>query len=112
MNRDSKAFQRPLALILIAALTALSSAVPLLDLMVGDGKAAIETEHHPDTHGFAHDHLICIQQQASQGVPPSNDQQAPVVSWVIIPPLPDGGNHLFSSQLSLPNSRAPPHSLA
>jgi hypothetical protein len=108
MNRDTKALQRLFTIALLTALTALSSAVPLLDLMVGDGKAAIEAEHHPGTHGFPHDHLICIQQQASQGAVQSVDLHYSVVAWVILPELPDREILQLSSQISLPHSRAPP----
>jgi hypothetical protein len=92
----------------LIALPALSCAFPILDLMVGDGNPAVEAQHHPGTHGYPHNHLICIQHQANQWVLPSNDLLPTIVAAILLPPLPDRGPSYRSTQLSLPHSRAPP----
>ena len=108
MNRDIRDWRRLVATTLIAGLPALSCAVPMLDLMVGDGTHAVEAEHHPDNHGFAHNHLICVQQQANQWVVPDNDLLLRVVAAMSLPALPDPGSGTWTTQLSLPHARAPP----
>ena len=108
MSRDIKRTRRPLALYLLAALPALSCAIPMLDLMVGDGSPAVEAQHHPGTHGYPHNHLICIQQQANQWVMPSNDLLPTIVASAVLPADPDFDPALPTTQLSLPRSRAPP----
>ncbi len=92
----------------MAGLPALSGAIPVLDMMVGDGRPAVEARHHPDTHGFPHNHLICIQQQANQWVIPSLDLLPAGVAGVLPPVYTDAGLVFRTTQLSLPHSRAPP----
>ena len=107
MNRNTPA-QRFSALIFVAALPTLSGTIPILDLMVGDGKAAIEAEHHPGTHGFPHNHLLCIQHEASQWVP-GHDAPPPLgLVWVTLPAFPGSDSLIHSDQISLPRARAPP----
>ena len=107
MNRKPP-LQRLSALMLVAALPTLSGMLPILDLMVGDGKAAIEAEHHPGTHGFPHNHLLCIQHQASQWVPACEAPLLPVLATLELPAVP-GSNPLFrSDQIFFPRARAPP----
>ena len=108
MNRDFRTWRNALALTLITGLPVLSCAIPILDLMVGDGTHAMEAEHHPETHGFAHDHLICIQQQANQWVVPNNDLLLRVVAAISLPEPSDPDSGGWTSQVSLPYSRAPP----
>ncbi|MBT8398530.1 MAG: hypothetical protein HKO65_00160 [Gemmatimonadetes bacterium] len=108
MNRELRTWRGLLALILITGLPVLSCAIPILDLMVGDGTHAMEAEHHAETHGFPHNHLICIQQQANQWVVPDNDLLLRVVSAISLPELSDPDSGGWSTQLSLPHSRAPP----
>ena len=50
----------------IELIVCLTEYIPVLDMMVGDGGPVVEAQHHPDTHGFPHNHLLCIQQQANQ----------------------------------------------
>ena len=59
--RVLKADLSRVAVLLVATLLTLSGTIPILDVMVGDGKAAVEAEHLPGTHGPPHNHLICIQ---------------------------------------------------
>jgi len=107
MNRKPP-LQRLSALILVAALPILSGAIPILDLMVGDGKAAIEAEHHPGTHGFPHNHLLCIQHQASQWVPGCDAPLVPVLATLELQAVPSSNPLVRSDQISLPRARAPP----
>ncbi len=108
MNRDFRTWRSLLAVSLTTVLPVLSCAIPILDLMVGDGTHAMEAEHHPETHGFPHNHLICIQQQANQWVVPDNDLLPRVVSPISLPELPDPAWGSWTTHLSLPHSRAPP----
>jgi hypothetical protein len=108
MTREVETWRRLLTGYLLAALPALSCTIPILDLMVGDGNPAVEAQHHPGTHGYPHNHLICIQQQANQWVMPSHDLLPRIVAAVLLPALPDRGPSYRSTQLSLPYSRAPP----
>ena len=108
MSRDNRNWRSLLALTLIAGLPALNCAISILDLMVGDGTHAVEAKHHPGTHGFAHNHLICIQQQANQWVMPSNDLLPAIVSAISLPISNDSGSEIPINHFFLPHSRAPP----
>ena len=94
--------------LLLVGLPALSCAIPILDLMVGDGGPAIEARHHPDTHGFPHNHLICIQQQANQWLMPSLDLFPSVVASMTLPAFRGQGSLFRTTQVVLARSRAPP----
>ena len=100
--------RRTVALTLLGALPALSGVIPVLDVMVGDGRAAVESGHIPGTHGFAHDHFICIQQQANQWAPTDFITPNPIAAALVLPELPFAPDGVLSTQLSLPHSRAPP----
>lgn len=107
MNRKPMS-QRGIALVLAATLTALGGVIPVLDLVVGDGTAAVEAEHHPGTHGFPHNHLICIQHQANQWVLGVDLQARQTLAALFLPneihPTP-----LVRQALSLlPPARGPP----
>jgi hypothetical protein len=76
--------------------------------MVGDGKAAVEAEHLPGTHGFPHNHLLCIQHQANQWVPEC-DAPAPLMLAVVsLLAYPRAESPTHSGQILLPLARAPP----
>lgn len=108
MSRDTPLWRRWVALHLLGALPALAVAIPLLDLMASDGRPGVETHHHPGTHGFPHNHLICIQQQADQWAPSSDPGAPPEVL------APDGPAPLgpvvsaIVAPVELPRPRAPP----
>ncbi|MGD2121959.1 MAG: hypothetical protein PVJ76_09445 [Gemmatimonadota bacterium] len=108
MSRDTSSWRKALSVYLLAGLPALSCAIPVLDMMVGDGGAAVEARHHPGTHGFPHNHLICIQQQANQWVMPSLDLLPMAVAAFTLPAFPERGGFFRPTQLSLPHPRAPP----
>jgi len=100
--------QRLSALILAATLATLSGAIPILDMMVGDGSDAVEAEHHPGTHGFPHNHLICIQHQASQWVPECNASPPLVLARAFLPAIPATESPVNLGEILLPRARAPP----
>ena len=100
--------QRLSALVLLAALPTLSGLIPILDVMVGDGGAAVEAEHHPGTHGFAHNHLLCIQHQASQWVPGSDARLPLSLTAQTLPAFPRIESRIPSGQALLHQARAPP----
>jgi hypothetical protein len=108
MSRDIQSWRKAFAVYLLAGLPALSCAIPALDMMVGDGGPAVEAQHHPDTHGFPHNHLICIQQQANQWVMPSLDLLPAAVASFSLPAFRHRGTALRTTQLTLPHPRAPP----
>ena len=101
-------FQRFSALILVATLPALSGTIPVLDLMVGDGKAAVEAEHLPGTHGFPHNHLICIQHQASQWASGCDATPALAPARASLLAIPFADTPIFPGEILLPRARAPP----
>ena len=107
MNRKTPV-QRFSALILVATLPTLNGTIPILDLMVGDGKAAVETQHHPETHGFPHNHLICIQHEASQWVPGCDPPPPLGLVAETLPSFPGSDFPIHSDQIFLPRARAPP----
>ena len=107
MTRKSTV-QRLLALMLLAVLPTLSGAIPILDVMVGDWNAAVEAEHHPGTHGFPHNHLICIQHEASQSIPGCDVPLPLVLATLGLPAFPNVDSWTFSSQTLLNRARAPP----
>ncbi len=100
--------RQALALFLIGALPALNGVIPVLDMKVGDGSDAVESHHIPGTHGFAHDHFICIQQQANQWAPAAVVPLSLVARAFALPPLPYPDVKEPSRLLLLPRSRAPP----
>jgi hypothetical protein len=108
MSREIQSWRKALTVFLMAGLPALSCAIPVLDLMVGDGGPAVEARHHPDTHGFPHNHLICIQQQANQWVMPSLDLLPGAIASFALPAFRGRMAVFGTTQLSLPLSRAPP----
>ena len=101
-------YQRLSALVLVAVLPALNGVIPILDLMVGDGKAAVEAEHHPGTHGFPHNHLICIQHHASHWVSGQQPPAQVVMATFTLPAYPWPTALVHSDQAVLPPARAPP----
>jgi len=108
MNRNTPICCRPLALTFLAVLPALSATIPILDLMVGDGRPAVESRHIPGTHGYAHNHLICIQHAASGWAKPSPPSMPSTVVALSLPGLPDVELPVPCDQVFLPYSRAPP----
>lgn len=61
--------RRITALAVMGILPALLGIIPVLDVYAEDSRVGIEDHHHPGTHGYAHNHLICIQQEANQWAP-------------------------------------------
>ena len=108
MNREISTWRRIWALTLLGVLPVLSGAIPVLDMMVGDGRDAVESEHVPGTHGFAHDHSICIQQQANQWFAVDATPVFLVALAFALPELPYSNRYGTTPQLILPHSRAPP----
>ncbi len=108
MNRDIPFYRRIPALLLLGSLPGLSATIPLLDFMVGDGGAAVEARHHPETHGFPHNHLICVQQQASQWAPTVGSHVPFSVSALSLPGQPDPTPSTPTARITLPHPRAPP----
>ena len=107
-NRRIPICCRPLALTFLAVLPGLSATIPILDVMVGDGRPAAESRHIPGTHGYAHNHLICIQHTASGWAKPSPTLMPWTVLGIRLPDLPDPELPIPDDQISLPFSRAPP----
>jgi len=65
------------ALAVLGTIPALAGIIPVLDVCAEDSRVGIEDHHHPGTHGYAHDHLICIQHDANQWAPPPELPAAP-----------------------------------
>ncbi len=108
MNRRDPIWRRLSALALCTVITALSATIPILDVIVGDLRPAVETHHHPGTHGFPHNHSICIQQEANQWVPVCDAPPPLVVASVALPAVPAFTPPIHSDLIWLPDSRAPP----
>jgi len=95
-------------MILLGVLPVLSISIPLLDYMVGDGRVAMESRHIPGTHGFPHNHLICIQYQASGWVPAAFDPSPPRPEAFRVRCVPQPTHPLFAPAPSLQRPRPPP----
>ncbi|HSW29882.1 MAG TPA: hypothetical protein VLH75_10410 [Longimicrobiales bacterium] len=108
MNVPVPIHRRVPALALLALLPVLGGLVPMLDCMAGDGRVAVESKHIPGTHGFPHNHLICIQHQASGWVPAAPDPSPPRSEAVQDRYAPGPEMPSFAPAPSLQRSRAPP----
>jgi hypothetical protein len=108
LRQDIPKRRRLPALALLGLLPTLGGVIPILDYMVGDGRPAAESEHIPGTHGFPHNHFICIQQQANQGSPSGAFSLSLVGASLVIPELPFSLRPAGFPQRSLPRSRSPP----
>ena len=109
MKRTLFRRHRLTALAVIAALPVLSGVIPVLDMAAEDTRDGIEDHHHPGTHGLPHDHLICIQQQASQWAPASALPGSTTVRAMVVPELPPPSEAPIPKQGALsPRPRAPP----
>ena len=108
MNAPIPLHRRLQALALLAILPALGTAIPMLDCMAGDGRVGVESKHVPGTHGFPHNHLICIQHQASGWAPTAPDRSfvRPEAFWT--PDVPEPVRPLFASAPALQRPRPPP----
>ncbi len=62
----------------------------------------------PGTHGLPHNHLICIQYQASGWVPAALDATPVRPEAVRVPDVPEPTRLLFAPAPALQRSRAPP----
>ncbi len=108
MNAPTPFRHRLPALVLLGVLPALSAAIPLLDCMAGDGRTGVESKHMPGTHGFPHNHLICLQYQASGWVPAAFDPSPPSPEAFAVPDVPQPTRLLFAPAPGLRRPRAPP----
>lgn len=108
MNAPAPFRRRLPALILLGVLPTLGNAIPLLDCMAGDGHTGVESKHVPGTHGLPHNHLICIQYQASGWVPAAFDPAPPRLEAFRVRCVPQPTHHLFAPAPSLQRPRAPP----
>ena len=104
-NRSQRA---ALALYLLTALPVLSGAIPVLDMQRGDGRPLVESHHHPETHCFPHNHLICIQQHASQWAVAGTSPVPTTAGTMALPGIPDPPPPPYATQVTLPHPRAPP----
>lgn len=108
MNREKSSLQRLTGLVLLALLPSLGASISVLDIMPEDGRTGIESQHHPGTHGLPHNHLICIQQAASQWVKTCGAPPCPGAVELLVPPTPGPLVPVRTTHLHLPHSRAPP----
>lgn len=74
------AWRRLTGLALMIVIPVLSGVIPILDMWPEDCRVGVEDHHHPGTHGFPHDHRICIQQQANQWAPGGDLPATPAVT--------------------------------
>ncbi len=97
------------ALWILAAVPILTGVVPVLDVWADDTRVGIEDHHHPGTHGIPHNHLICIQQQASHWAPSADLPGVPAVRLLTTgdPPCPVR-TLLPGRDLLSPRPRSPP----
>ena len=108
MNRDIPIWRRLAALSLLGTLPVLNGVIPVLDVMVGDGRPAVESHHIPGTHGYPHDHSICIQQHANRWAPSGGMPVAFASVAVTLPDLPTTRVTPPVRDLFQPRPRAPP----
>lgn len=109
MNQALPIRFRVAALWILMAVPALAGIIPFLDVWPEDTRTGIEDHHHPGTHGFPHNHLICIQQESNQWAPsphlPSSNV-VPLVSGKRIPPASERLS--WKRALLCPRPRSPP----
>jgi hypothetical protein len=108
MRRERSSLQRLTGLALLVLLPSMGASISVLDIMPEDGRTGVESEHHPGTHGLPHNHLICIQQAASQWVQTSGTLHPSLTVEIALPALPGPSTPTHSGHLHLPRSRAPP----
>lgn len=96
------------ALFLLGMLPALSATIPLLDVQPGDGRPMAESRHDPTCHGFPHNHLICIQHQASCWASLEVGPQPVVLGAMALAPLPDPVSPCLRDRIAIHHCRAPP----
>ena len=100
---------RLVGFLILGVLPILSAAIPVLDVWGEDSRVGIQDHFHPESCGYPHNHLICIQQSASQWAPGA-EPPPPFRAWdlkVRIPLLASASPHL-SVPLRSPRPRAPP----
>jgi hypothetical protein len=76
--------------------------------MVGDGKPAVEAHHIPGTHGYPHDHSICIQHEASQWAPAAALSLPAASEALALSDHPAAVSAIAVRRLYRPQPRAPP----
>ncbi len=79
-RKTETAWRRLTGLGLMILIPVLSGVIPILDMWPEDCRVGVEDHHHPGTHGFPHDHRICIQQQANQWAPGGDLPATPAVT--------------------------------
>jgi hypothetical protein len=67
------------ALLILVAVPVLAGIIPILDVWAKDTRVGIEEHHHPGTHGFPHNHLICIQHESNLWSPSPELPSTPLV---------------------------------
>jgi hypothetical protein len=108
MNAPVPLRRRLPAVFLLGVLPVVGTAIPLLDCMAGDGRVAVESKHIPGTHGLPHNHLICIQYQASGWVPAALDPSPVRPEAGRLADVPEPTRPLYASAPALQLPRAPP----
>jgi hypothetical protein len=100
---------RAVSLLIVAVLPVLSGAIPVLDVWPDDYRTGIQTEGHPETRGYPHNHLICIQHQANHWAPGADLPATPAILAVTaLDPLPLGTVPAWLRTLFSPRPRSPP----
>jgi len=100
---------RVVSLLVVAILPALSGAIPVLDVWPEDYRTGIQTEGHPESQGYPHDHLICIQHQANHWAPGADLPAAPgILAVQSLDPLPPPAAPSRTRSLLSPRPRSPP----
>ena len=107
-NREDSRLYLGAGLLLLLLLPSMGASIPLLDVMPEDGRPGIESHHHPGTHGLPHNHLICIQQAASQWVQSNALPPSTPTGEIRLLPAPDSATPVLPRIRHLPRSRAPP----
>lgn len=80
MRRAPPLRSRLLASLVLGLLSALTGVIPILDVYGEDSRVGVQDHFHPGTYGYAHNHLICIQQQANHWAPSAEGPTAPSVA--------------------------------
>jgi hypothetical protein len=100
---------RAVSLLIVAVFPVLSGAIPVLDVWPDDYRTGIQTEGHPESQGYPHNHLICIQHKASHWAPGTDLPAAPGALAVrVTDPLPFPAGPCQARSLLSPRPRSPP----
>lgn len=99
---------RVIAPLLAALMLSLGVVVPLVDVVAAGELPALESEHRDATCGWGHDHTVCTQHLANQGLGTAPADRQDAEPLAATPNPGDAPEALPTLTLEAPPARAPP----